>query len=137
MSTAQITYTGELRTEAIHTASGIQIITDAPKDNQGKGEAFSPTDLMSASLASCMLTIIGILAKTHGFSIEGTKASVVKVMDQNPRRVKEIHIDMVFPSSVSYTDKEKSMIENAARTCPVALSLHPDIDQRLTLTFGQ
>lgn len=135
MSTAEITYTTELRTEAIHTASGTSIITDAPKDNHGRGEAFSPTDLLSASLASCMLTIIGILAKNHGFSIDGTKARVIKVMDANPRRVVEIRIDLEFPTTISYSDKERIMIENAARTCPVAMSLHPDIRQELSLNF--
>lgn len=135
MTTAEITYTKDLRTEAIHTASGVKIITDAPKDNHGKGEAFSPTDIMSASLASCMLTIIGILANSSGFSIDGTKASVRKVMAANPRRVSEIHVELTFPSSVSYTEKQRKMIENAARTCPVALSLHPDIKQEISFNF--
>lgn len=135
MSTAEITYTKELRTEAIHTASGTTIITDAPKDNHGKGEAFSPTDLMSSSLASCMLTIVGILAKNYEFSIDGTKAIVTKVMAANPRRVSEIHIELHFPNTINYTDKQKVMIENAARTCPVALSLHPDIRQEISFNF--
>ncbi len=135
MSTAEITYTKELRTEAIHTASGTTIITDAPKDNHGKGEAFSPTDLMSSSLASCMLTIVGILAKNYEFSIDGTRAIVTKVMAANPRRVSEIHIELHFPNTINYTDKQKVMIENAARTCPVALSLHPDIRQEISFNF--
>jgi putative redox protein len=135
MSTAEITYTGELRTEAIHTQSGVQIITDAPKDNHGKGEAFSPTDLVSSALASCMLSIVGILARTHNFNIDGTKASVLKVMAANPRRIKEIHVAITFPESQNYSDKEKVMIENAIRTCPVALSLHPDIEQKLSIKF--
>lgn len=128
MTTAEITYVGGLRTEATHAFSGTSIITDAPVDNHGKGEAFSPTDLMSSSLASCMLTIIGILANTHNFSIDGTKATVKKIMAANPRRVSEIHIDLRFPAN-DYSDKQKIMIEQAARTCPVALSLNPEIQQ--------
>jgi putative redox protein len=135
MSTAEITYQTELRTEAIHTASGTRIFTDAPKDNHGKGEAFSPTDLLSASLAQCMLTIVGILAKNHGFSIDGTKASVEKVMSASPRRVSEINITLKFPTSIQYSEKEKAMIENAAKTCPVALSLHPDVKQGIKLIW--
>lgn len=126
--TIETIYTGELRTQATHLASQNTIITDAPIDNNGKGEAFSPTDLLAASLGSCMLTIMGIAANTHGFSIDGTKISITKIMAANPRRVGEIIVDFAFPNN-NYNDKEKMLIEKAAASCPVALSLHPDLKQ--------
>lgn len=128
-NTAEVTYLGELRTEAVHTQSGTRILTDAPKDNHGKGEAFSPTDLLATSLASCALTTIGILAKRDGLTIDitGAKTEVVKVMAADPRRVSEIHLKISFTRS--YSEKEKKMIEHTFHTCPVAKSLHPDIKQ--------
>lgn len=134
MATSKITYIGNLRTTSVHLKSGIEIITDAPVDNQGKGEAFSPTDLLATSLGNCMLTIVGIAAKTHGFNIEGTTAEITKIMGENPRRVTEILVNLQFPST-NYSDKEKEIIERAARTCPVAHSLHPDIKQEITFVF--
>ena len=112
----------------------MKIITDAPPDNQGKGEAFSPSDLMATALGSCMLTIMGIASRTHNINMNGTKISVKKVMASNPRRVSEVHINFDMPE-VNYSDKEKSILENAARTCPVALSVHPDIKQVLTFNY--
>ena len=126
--TIETIYTGELRTQATHLVSQNTIITDAPLDNNGKGEAFSPTDLLAASLGSCMLTIMGIAAKAHEFSIDGTKISITKIMAGNPRRVGEIIVDFTFPDN-NYNDKEKMLIEKAAASCPVALSLHPDLKQ--------
>src|SRR5476651_1609787 len=123
MPTIETTYLGELRTEPVHVQSGTHIFTDAPLDNQGKGEAFSPTDLMSASLGSCMMTIMGIAARTHGMQIDGTTAAITKIMTANPRRVAEIVVELKFPGE--YTDKEKAILEHAALTCPVYLSLHP------------
>lgn len=134
MITSEITYTGNLRTQSRHMASSTEIITDAPVDNHGKGEAFSPTDLMSNSLGCCMLTIIGIAAQTHGFSIDGTKVEITKIMQSNPRKVAEIKVAFMFPSN-AYTDKEKAIIEHAARTCPVALSLHPDLIQSVSFRY--
>ncbi|MGF1922924.1 MAG: OsmC family protein [Bacteroidia bacterium] len=134
MATSKITYTGELRTSSIHLKSGMEIITDAPLDNQGKGEAFSPTDLLATSLGNCMLTIVGIAARTHGFSIDGTTAEITKIMGENPRRVSEIVVSLHFPAN-DYSDKEKEIIERSARTCPVAHSLHPDIKQNLTFHY--
>ena len=134
MATATITYNGELRTTSIHTQSGTEIITDAPTDNQGKGEAFSPTDLLATSLGNCMLTIIGIIAKNHGFSVDGTTAEITKVMGQEPRRVIEIQVQFEFPAN-NYTEKEKTIIERAAKTCPVAYSLHPDIKQNVVFNY--
>lgn len=132
--TIQTIYTGQLRTQATHVSSKNTVITDAPLDNNGKGEAFSPTDLLAASLGSCMLTIMGIAANTHGFSIDGTKISITKVMAANPRRVGEIVIDFSFPIN-NYNDKERLLIEKAAASCPVALSLHPDLKQTITFNW--
>jgi len=134
MATSKITYTGGLRTSSVHLKSGIEIITDAPIDNQGKGEAFSPTDLLATSLGNCMLTIVGIAARTHGFNIDGTTAEITKIMGENPRRVIEIVVNLQFPAN-NYSDKEKEIIERSARTCPVAHSLHPDIKQNIAFGF--
>lgn len=134
MATSKITYTGDLRTTSVHLKSGKEIITDAPTDNQGKGEAFSPTDLLATSLGNCMLTIVGIAAKNHGFDIDGTTAEVTKVMAENPRRVIEIRINLQFPGN-NYSDKDKAIIERSAKTCPVAHSLHPDIKQEITFSY--
>lgn len=134
MITAEITYLGDLRTQAKHQLSSNLVITDAPLDNQGKGEAFSPTDLMSTSLGCCMLTIIGIAAKTHEFDIDGTIVQITKIMQAHPRKVAEIKVDFKLPAN-HYSEKQKSIIENAARTCPVALSLHPDVIQTLTFSY--
>jgi putative redox protein len=134
MATSKVIYTGDLRTTAVHLKSGVTIITDAPPDNQGRGEFFSPTDLAATSLASCMLTIIGIAARTHSFSIDGTEAVVTKIMLSNPRRIGEVKIEYNFPD-IEYTEKEKKIIEIAGRTCPVALSLHPDLVQTIEFHF--
>jgi putative redox protein len=136
MITVSTIYKGDLRTEATHVRSGQVIITDAPLDNNGKGEAFSPTDLMSAALGSCMLTIMGIAARNHGFSIEGTRLEIIKVMASNPRRVSEIQVDIYMPS-VAYSDSHRRILETAAKTCPVALSLHPDLNQVLNIHYSR
>ncbi|MBA3647958.1 MAG: OsmC family protein [Chitinophagales bacterium] len=132
--TCEVTYKGELRCEMTHLQSGDKIITDAPTDNHGRGKAFSPTDLTSSSTAVCALTTIGIAAEMHGFNIEGSKAEVTKVMSNNPRRISEVHITFYFPF-FNYSQKEKKLIEHAARTCPVMLSLHPDIKKEMTFIF--
>ena len=129
MHTSEVVYKGELRTVCTHMKSGQQIITDAPVDNNGKGEAFSPTDLMTTSLGTCMLTVMGIVAKRNNINMDGTKVEILKVMAENPRRVSEIYLDMFFPSN-NYTQKEKDLLEHTALTCPVAKSLHPDIKQK-------
>jgi len=129
MITSKIEYLGELRTEAIHIQSNSSIHTDAPKDNHGKGEAFSPTDLIATALGSCMISVMGIVALKEGITtIEGTVAEVTKVMYAEPRRIGEIHIKITFPKK-NYSDKEKLMYERASHTCPVAKSLHPDLKQ--------
>lgn len=129
MATSFVKYLGGLRTESTHMASKQQYITDAPTDNHGKGEAFSPTDLMATSLANCMLTVMGIKAGQENMtSIDGTTAEVTKIMYADPRRVGEIHVKLTFPKN-NYSDKEKKIYEHTAHTCPVAKSLHPDLKQ--------
>ena len=134
MKIAEVYYPGNLRTEAIHLKSGNKIVTDAPIDNNGKGEAFSPTDLLASSLASCMLTIMGIVAERNHIQIEGIKVEVGKVMESNPRRVAEINLEFKMPDK-GFSDKEKEILENAARNCPVAKSLHPDLKQNIFFNY--
>ena len=136
MATAKTVYLGDLRTEITHLQSGNKITTDAPTDNHGKGEFFSPTDMFAASLASCILTIMGISAKSYGFNIDGTEVMTTKVMGTNPRRVVEIIVEMTFPHN-SYTDKERKLMELAAKECPVANSLHPDIKKNIIFKFKE
>lgn len=133
--TSKVIYTGGLRTTCEHVKLGSRIITDAPTDNHGKGEAFSPTDLMSTSLATCMLTVMGIACQSRGMNIDGTVAEVTKIMAANPRRVAEIQIILTFPP-MGYTDEQKKLLELTARTCPVAESLHPKLIQNITFVFN-
>ncbi|MDF1673407.1 MAG: OsmC family protein [Vicingaceae bacterium] len=134
MKTSKITYQGNLRTEATHIKSGNKIITDAPTDNEGKGEAFSPTDLVATALGSCMLTIIGIKAQDNGMNTEGISVDITKIMRSNPRKIDEIIIEFNFGYK-NYTEKEKSIIKNAAKTCPVALSIDSSIKQSLVFNL--
>ncbi len=136
METSRIVYLGELRTEAEHVRSGNKFLTDAPIDNQGKGEFFSPTDLLATSLGACMVTIMGIAARTHKFDIDGTKISVTKVMGSNPRRVVEIVVELTFPHN-NYTAKERKLLELSAKECPVTNSLHPDLKQTVVFKFAE
>ena len=131
MTTSKVTYQGDLRTTAIHLQSSNEIITDAPLDNQGKGQAFSPTDLLATSLASCMLTIIGIKARDMDIDIAGTTADVTKVMAADPRRVSEVHVAITFNQQLD--DKTQKIFYNTALTCPVAKSIHPDIIQKVII----
>jgi len=133
MPTIKNSYTGQLRTTATHEKSGQQIITDAPIDNNGKGEAFSPTDLLAGALSACMMTIMGIKAQQYDFDLNGLDASVTKIMASAPRRIAEIQIDFKWPNCPA-SEEQKTILKRAAKTCPVALSLHPDIKQ--TVTFG-
>ena len=134
MKISAIEYLGDLRTTAIHLGSKNEIITDAPLDNNGKGEAFSPTDLLSTALGSCMLTIMGIVANRHELNITGTKVDITKRMESNPRRVSEIVVEMTLPKN-GFSDKDKQLLENAAMTCPVAKSLHPDLKQTVIFNW--
>lgn len=132
--TSEIIYKGSLRTEAKHLQSNTIIETDAPTDNQGKGERFSPTDLMATSLGSCMLTIMGIKARDMNISLDGTEVTIKKNMKAEPRRVGGIDIRFNFPGPLKLNEKEKVILERAAITCPVAKSIHPDIE--LNVDFG-
>jgi len=134
MATSKIIYTGGLRTSSVHERSGTEIVTDAPIDNKGKGEAFSPTDLLATSLGNCMLTTIGIAAQEHGFNIDGATCEITKIMAPNPRRVEEIVTVLQFPAN-GYSDKEKKIIELAANTCPVVYSLHPDLKKTVSFNY--
>ncbi len=131
--TSKVTYTGDLRTKSVHLQSGNEIITDAPTDNNGKGEAFSPTDMVANSLATCMFTIMGIKANQMNISIEGSIASVTKIMQSEPRMISKIII--VFDMNISADEKTKTILERAALTCPVYLSLHPDIQKEVTFNW--
>jgi putative redox protein len=134
MATIKSSYLGSLRIKSIHIQSGKEITTDAPTDNNGKGEFFSPTDLVSAALGNCMLTIIGIAAEKHNFNIDGTTIDITKIMAENPRRIAEVILDFHFPDN-NYNEKEKKIIEYAVKTCPVAKSLHPDLKQTVKYNF--
>jgi len=134
METAKTKYLGDLRTEIVHLRSGSVITTDAPVDNKGKGENFSPTDLVASALGSCIFTIMGIAAREHAFSIDGTSCKITKIMADNPRKIGEIKIDFDFTAG-SYTDKQKKILEYCVKTCPVALSLNESVFQNVTLLF--
>lgn len=134
--TSKVLYKNNLRTECTHLQSGNIIQTDAPTDNKGRGEYFSPTDLVATALASCMITIMGIAAETHHINIEGLNADVLKVMESDPRRIGKIVIQLNFPS-VIYTDKEKKILENAALNCPVAKSLNENLVQVVSFNFQE
>ena len=131
MATAKIQYQGNLRTEAIHLKSSSVLITDAPTDNNGKGEAFSPTDLVATALSSCMITIMGIKARDKGIDITGIKSEMTKVMASNPRRIAEVIVTLHMPK-VDISDRDKALLESVAKTCPVAQSIHPDIKQTIS-----
>jgi|TARA_B100000953_G_scaffold35403_1_gene27838 uncharacterized OsmC-like protein len=133
MSTSVVYYSGELRTESTHLQSGETYITDAPTDNEGKGEAFSPTDLIATGLANCMLTIMGIVARRKSLTIEGTKAEVTKIMGKDPRRIGEIRIDFFF--SRSYDEDSKKLLQHAALNCPVAKSLADNLTQTINFHY--
>jgi putative redox protein len=124
-------YEGELHTTCRHGPSGASLATDAPKDNQGRGESFSPTDLVATALASCMLTVMGIVARRHGWAIEGARASVEKHMVADPRRVGRLVVRIALPPGLPR--EARVALETAARTCPVAESIHPGIELDLAL----
>lgn len=134
--TSSIIYQGKLRTSCVHQRSGSTIITDAPVDNQGKGEAFSPTDLVATALAACQLTTMGIYAQTRDINIDGATCNVTKIMGTEPRRIVEIIVDMNVPDR-GLTDKQRSSLEHVARTCPVDHSLHPDLVRTINIKFDK
>jgi uncharacterized OsmC-like protein len=134
MEISQINYTGELRNTAVHLKSGSIVVTDAPSDNEGKGEAFSPTDLLSVSLATCMLTFMAIQAKKSGFKLGLAKARVIKVMSALPRKVKQIGVHITIFEG-EYLEEQKGILLNAANNCPVALSLSSELIQELQIDY--
>ena len=134
MATSSTIYLGNLRTENVHIRSGEKLITDAPVDNQGRGEAFSPTDLVATGLSDCMMTIIGIKARDKGLDIIGTTIETTKIMSAEPRRIAEIIVEFTFPKN-NFTDKDKAIFEAVTKTCPVALSLHPDVKQTVKFNW--
>lgn len=130
-----ITYDGDLRTSAVHGPSGATIITDAPVDNHGKGEAFSPTDLTATSLGSCMATIMGIVAARKGIDLKGMKVEVGKTMSTSPpRRIARLEVKFTMPLKADHP--ERALLEASARSCPVHMSLHPDVEQVVEFTYG-
>lgn len=133
MPTAEITYQGELRTTCIHLQSGNEIITDAPTDNHGKGEAFSPTDLVATALGSCMVSIMAIKSKDLELDLKDSTLSITKIMQAEPRKIAKIIVSLNM--AIATTDKNKTILERAAMTCPVLLSLNPDIDKEITFTW--
>lgn len=133
MSTSKIIYKNNLRTEAQHIASGQKIMTDAPLDNNGKGEAFSPTDLVATALASCMITIMAIAAEKNGINISETSASVKKIMGTNPRTISDIVIEIKMNKDLALKDRKR--LEKAALACPVHKSLHPDMNKEITFSY--
>ena len=126
--TSTVIYEGELRTVARHLASGSRIETDAPVDNQGKGERFSPTDLVATALGSCMLTIMGMKARDLAVDLKDTRIEIQKLMKSDPRRIGGIHLTFHFPDSLQLTEKQRLILERAGNTCPVRYSIHPDIE---------
>lgn len=134
MLTAKFNYLGGLRTRCVHVRSGSEIMTDAPVDNMGKGEAFSPTDLLATSFVSCMLTTMGIAAQKHGIEFGEATAEMEKIMAANPRRVAEIVVTIQMPKSV-YKDEEREILEHAARTCPVDQSLGTGVKRSVTFLY--
>ncbi|PTX42420.1 putative OsmC-like protein [Christiangramia gaetbulicola] len=132
--TSKVKYLGSLRTESEHLQSGAKMITDAPVDNHGKGEAFSPTDTVANALATCMLTVMGIKAESLGVDMDGATAEVTKTMAADPRRISKIDVNILFPRS--YEEKETRILENTGRTCPVLQSLHPDIEKNISFKYS-
>ena len=133
-NTATARYAGHLRTEATHTASGNVIQTDAPVDNHGRGEAFSPTDLVSTALGSCMMTVIGIVAERHSWDLVGSTFVVLKHMSaEAPRRIAQIDVTFTLPATLA--PQERTLLERAAHTCPVSLSLHPEVRQNIVFEY--
>ena len=133
MATSNITYVGDLRTVCIHLQSGTQILTDAPTDNHGKGEAFSPTDLVATALGSCMVSIMGIKSKDLNVDLKDSIVSITKIMQSEPRKIAKIEV--ILNMSIETSEKNKAILERAAMTCPVLLSLHPDIEKDVVFNW--
>jgi putative redox protein len=134
MANFTVTYQGQLRTQATHIASGTQILTDAPVDNHGRGEAFSPTDLVCIALATCIITTVDIWAEREQLDLTDTTLDITKTMQASPRLIAQIDITMNFKNK-NLTDEQKQKIEHIAHTCPVAKSLHPDLKQNININY--
>lgn len=134
MATIETIYLGDLRTEITHVQSGNKVITDAPTDNNGKGEYISPTDMVAAALGSCMMTLMAIAARRLEIELKGTRIEIQKVMAADPRRIAEIRLDFYFPCE--YSEKDRKILERVAETCPVGKSLHPDLKQLVNYHYG-
>lgn len=133
MATSNITYVGDLRTVCIHLQSGNQILTDAPTDNHGKGEAFSPTDLVATALGSCMVSIMGIKSKDLNVDLKDSTVSITKIMQAEPRKISKIEV--ILNMAIETSEKNKTILERAAMTCPILLSLHPDIEKDVVFNW--
>lgn len=134
MATINARYLGSLRVECVHTQSGTTIVTDAPVDNNGKGEAFSPTDLCAAALGTCAMTIMGIYCQKHGLDISGAEMEINKIMSADPRRIGKLEVVFKMPAG-RFSDKDKAVLERVAHACPVHKSLHPDVEQTFTFCW--
>ncbi len=136
MATVKTTYLGDLRTNSTHLQSGNQLITDAPTDNMGKGEAFSPTDLLATATGTCILTTMAIVAQRDGIELSNSEVEVTKIMTQTPpRRIARLEINLKMKANVVLSDEQIKRLENTAHKCPVSLSLHPDVEQVLTFEW--
>ncbi len=133
MATSKITYLGDLRTTSTHLQSGTEILSDAPVDNHGKGQAFSPTDLLANALGSCMITVMAIKANDMGIELKGTTAEVTKIMQAEPRRIKRLEVTLNMAAAV--TQKDQTILERVGRTCPVYLSLHPEVEKEIVFNW--
>ena len=133
--TSQIIYEGNLRTVATHLQSGTVIETDAPTDNQGKGERFSPSDLVATALGNCMLTIMGIKARDMGLQLEGTRLDITKIMASEPRRIGGVKVMFHFPETLKLDEKQRTILERSAMTCPVIESLSKDIEKDINFNW--
>lgn len=131
--TSKVTYLGDLRTTSVHLQSGTTILSDAPKDNHGKGEAFSPTDFVANALGSCMVSIMAIKSKDLSIDLINSTVEVTKIMQAEPRKIAKIIIVINIPISVN--EKNKTILERSAMHCPVLLSLHPDIEKEVTFNW--
>lgn len=131
--TSRVTYLGDLRTSSVHLQSGTEILSDAPKDNHGKGEAFSPTDLLANALGSCMISIMAIKSKDLSLDLTGSTIEVTKIMQPEPRKIARIII--VMNMSIAVDEKNKTILERVAMNCPVLLSLNPDIEKDITFNW--
>ncbi len=135
--TSTVIYVGDLRTVATHLQSGTEIETDAPVDNQGKGERFSPTDLVATALGACMATTMGIKARDLQVDLRGMKLAILKIMKPDPRRIAGIHLVFDFPDTLRVDEKQKSILERTAHTCPVMYSIHPDLEVKVEFNWNK